>query len=417
MNTELFIANRLFFDKSGKKFLSHKIIRIALFGIALGLTVMIISVSVITGFKSEIRNKVIGFGSHIQIVNFEAQNSFELPAISRNQPFLEDLSSIEGIRRTEVFATKPGMIKTDESIQGIVFKGVDTDYDWSFFRKNLIKGNLPQISGSERSNEVLLSEKICNLLKLDVNDRAVLYFINENENNPRMLQLQVSGIYNTGLEEFDNLFVMGDIRQVQRLNDWKSDEISGFELLIDDFSHIDEIEQQVRRVVINYTDDNLNILRTENITRKYPQIFDWLSILDMNVWVILTLMILVAGFNMISGLLVLILERSNMIGVLKALGSPNWSIRKVFLYLSLFLTGRGMLWGNLTGISLVVIQKFFHVVKLNPETYYVDMVPVNFSMLHLLLLNAGSILAITLMLVIPSYLVSKISPDKTIRFD
>jgi lipoprotein-releasing system permease protein len=232
-----------------------------------------------------------------------------------------------------------------------------------------------------------------------------------------MLQLKVSGIYSTSLEEFDNLFIIGDIKQIQRLNDWQSDEISGFEILVSDFSKIDLIERDVRNLVINYSNENSAILRTESITRQYPQIFDWLSILDMNVWVILFLMVMVAGFNMISALLVLILERSTMIGVLKSLGSPNRSIRKVFLYLAVFLTSRGMLWGNVIGITIILLQKLFHIIKLNPATYYVDVVPVNFNIAHILLLNMGCLLVTTFMLVIPSYLVSKISPDKSIRFD
>lgn len=417
MNTELFISNRLFFDKSNQQFLSKKIIRIALFGIALGLAVMIVSVAVITGFKSEIRNKVIGFGSHIQVINYESKNSYEIPPISQNQPFLDKLKTMNDIESIQVFATKPGMIKTDESIQGIVFKGVDLNYDWSFFRKNLVTGNLPLLNDTNRINEILLSENISRLLKLKTGDSAVLYFVNESEVTPRMLQLKVCGIYRTSLEEFDNLFIIGDIKQVQRLNDWQNDKISGFEILVSDFKKIDLIEQEVRNMVVNYSSENSEILRTESITRQYPQIFDWLSILDMNVWVILFLMVLVAGFNMISALLVLILERSTMIGVLKALGSPNWSIRKVFLYLSVFLTSRGMLWGNAIGIAIILLQKLFHIIKLNPATYYVDVVPVNFNIVHILLLNIGCIAVTTLMLVVPSYLVSKISPDKSIRFD
>jgi len=417
MNTELFISNRLFFDKSNQQFLSKKIIRIALFGIALGLAVMIVSVAVITGFKSEIRNKVIGFGSHIQVINYESKNSYETPPISQNQPFLDKLKTMNDIEAIQVFATKPGMIKTDESIQGIVFKGVDSNYDWSFFRKNLVAGNLPLLNDTNRINEILLSENISRLLKLKTGDSAVLYFINESEVTPRMLQLKVCGIYRTSLEEFDNLFIIGDIKQVQRLNDWQNDKISGFEILVSDFKKIDLIEQEVRNMVVNYSSENSEILRTESITRQYPQIFDWLSILDMNVWVILFLMVLVAGFNMISALLVLILERSTMIGVLKALGSPNWSIRKVFLYLSVFLTSRGMFWGNAIGIAIILLQKLFHIIKLNPATYYVDVVPVNFNIVHILLLNIGCIAVTTLMLVVPSYLVSKISPDKSIRFD
>ncbi len=417
MNTELFISNRLFFDKTNQHFLSKKIIRIALFGIALGLAVMIISVAVITGFKSEIRNKVIGFGSHIQIVNYESRNSYELPPISKIQPFLGKLDSLTEVKKIQVFATKPGMIKTDESIQGIVFKGVEPDYDWTFFQNNLVEGELPQLNDTNRVNEILLSENVSKLLKLKIGDLAVLYFINENEVTPRMLQLKVCGIYRTSLEEFDNLFIIGDIKQVQRLNDWQSDQVSGFEILVSDFGKIDDIEREIRNLVIDYSQENDAILSTETITRQYPQIFDWLSILDMNVWVILTLMVLVAGFNMISALLVLILERSTMIGVLKALGSPSWSIRKVFLYLSVFLTSRGMLWGNAIGIALMLLQKVFHIIRLNPATYYVDVVPVNFNIVHILLLNVGCLVITTLMLIIPSYLVSKISPDKSIRFD
>lgn len=417
MNTELFISNRLFFDKSNKQFLSQRIIRIALFGIALGLAVMIISVSVVTGFKNEIRNKVIGFGSHIQIVNFDSRNSYETVPISKNQPFLGKLKSIDGIETIQTYATKPGIIKTDEYNHGVVFKGVDTNYGWNFFQQNLVEGRLPRINDSIRVNEIILSEQVSKQLKLTLNDLVVIYFINEGDVTPRLRQLKVCGIYNTGMAEFDDIFIVGDIKHIQRLNDWQADEISGFEIVISDFNRIDEIEQQVRTSVIEYHEENSAILRTENITRQYTQIFDWLTIIDMNVWIILFLMILVAAFNMISGLLVLILERTTMIGVLKTLGSPNWSIRKVFLYLSVFLTSRGMLWGNVIGIVIIFLQKVFHIIKLDPATYYIDVVPVNFSLIHLLLLNVGSIAITTVMLVIPSYLVSKISPDKSIRFD
>ncbi len=417
MNTELFIARRLFFDKTNRQFLSQKIIRIALFGIALGLAVMIISIAVITGFKKEVRNKVIGFGSHIQVVNFDSRNSYELSPISSNQPFLLKLKTIDEIKTVQVFATKPGLIKTDEYTQGIVFKGVDSRYDWDFFQKNLITGRLPQLNDTARVNEIIISDQISKILRLKLNDSAVLYFVNGTQITPLMLQLKICGIYRTNLEEFDNLFVIGDIKQIQRINNWKANEVSGFEIEVLDFDRIEETEQLVRNAVIDYSEENSNILRTENITRMYPQIFDWLKILDMNVWVILILLFLVASFNMISGLLVLILERSSMIGILKALGSPNWSIRKIFLYLSVFLTGRGMLWGNIIGVVLILIQKTFEVIKLDPITYYVDVVPINFSLFHLLLLNIVSIFITTIMLIIPSFLVSKISPEKSIRFD
>ncbi len=417
MKTELFIARRLFFGESDKTFLSHKIIRIALAAIALGLTVMIISVAVVTGFKNEIRNKVIGFGSHIQIVNFDSNNSYETRPVSKIQAFCPELKNLAGVKQVQVFATKPGMIKTDEYIQGIVFKGVDTAYDWSFFDQNLVEGKLPALNDSVRSDEILISEQVSKLLEVSTGERVVLFFVNEDENNPRMLQLTVCGLYKTSLDEFDNLFVLGDLQQIQRLNNWSSDQVSGFEIVISDFHRIEEIEQNVRNIVLDYRSDKETILRTTNIVREYPQIFDWLSVLDMNVWIILLLMAVVAGFNMISGLLVLILERSKMIGVLKALGSPDWSIRKMFLYLAVFLTSRGMIWGNAIGIAFIVLQKYFKVLKLNPVTYYVDFVPVNFSLFHILLLNIGTLAVTTLMLVLPSYLVSKISPEKTIRFD
>ena len=417
MNIELFIANRLFFDKSEQPFLSKRIMRIALAGIALGLAVMIVSVAVMTGFKAEIRNKVIGFGSHIQILNYTSKNSYENPPINYDQSFLPALRKIDGIKSIQAFATKPGMIKTDESIQGIVFKGVDNDYNWSFFKRNLVDGQVPELNDTTRTKDVLLSENIARLLKLKTGDLAVLYFINESDASPRLLQLKVCGMYRTSLEEFDNLFVLGDIRQVQRLNDWQPNQISGFEITINDFNKIGEIEKQVRNEVVNYSENNSDIMRTENIVSQYRAIFDWLSILDMNVWVILILMSLVAGFNMISALLVLILERSTMIGILKSLGSSNRKIRRMFLYLSVFITGRGMLWGNIFGIGLILVQKWFHVVKLNPATYYVDVAPVHFSIWHILLLNLGSLIITTLMMILPSYLVSRISPDKTIRFD
>jgi len=417
MNIELFISRRLFFDKANKKLLSQRIIRIALAGIALGLAVMIIAVAVVTGFKSEIRNKVIGFGSHIQVVNYDSNNSYETQAVSENQPFLPTIKTIPGVEHVQVFATKPGMIKTDEYIQGIVFKGVSTDYNWNFFAKNLVEGTVPAINDSTRINDILLSDQVSKLLNLKLNDKAVFYFINEKEVVPRMLQLRVGGIYRTGFEEFDKRFIVGDIKQVQRLNNWRGDQVTGFEISLSDFFQIDNIEQEIRNTVIQYRNENNEILRTQNITRQYPQIFDWLAILDMNVWIILILMVMVAGFNMVSGLLVLILERSTMIGVLKAMGSPNWSIRKVFIYLSVFLTGRGMLWGNAIGVTILFIQKIFHIIKLDPTSYYVEFVPMNFSFLHLLFLNLGTIAITSVILIIPSYFVSKMSPEKTIRFD
>ncbi len=417
MNTELFIAKRLFSDKATRKLLSQRIIRIALIGIALGLTVMIVSVAVVTGFKKEIRDRVIGFGSNIQIINYDSNSSYETRPVSADQPFLETVRSLAGVKYVQPFATKPGMIKTDEYHQGIIFKGVTKDYNWDFFAKNLLAGHVPLLNDSSRVNEIILSEHLSKLLNIKLNDRVVVYFINEKDAIPRLLQLTVCGVYRSGFEEFDKVFILGDLKQVQRLNDWRNDQISGFEVAINNFNQIDNIEQEIRNSVIQFRDADADIMRTESITRLYPQIFDWLSVLDMNVWIILLLMVIVASFNMVSGLLVLILERASMIGVLKAMGSANWSIRKVFIYLSVFLTSRGMLWGNVIGISIVLLQGIFHIIKLDPAAYYVDYVPMNFSVLHLVLLNLGTITITSLILIIPSWLISRISPDKTIRFD
>ncbi|RIJ46035.1 ABC transporter permease [Maribellus luteus] len=417
MNTELFIAKRLFSDKATRKLLSQRIIRIALIGIALGLTVMIVSVAVVTGFKKEIRDRVIGFGSNIQIINYDSNSSYETRPVSADQPFLETVRSLAGVKYVQPFATKPGMIKTDEYHQGIIFKGVTKDYNWDFFAKNLVAGHVPLLNDSSRVNEIILSEHLSKLLNIKLNDRVVVYFINEKDAIPRLLQLTVCGVYRSGFEEFDKVFILGDLKQVQRLNDWRNDQISGFEVAINNFNQIDNIEQEIRNSVIQFRDADADIMRTESITRLYPQIFDWLSVLDMNVWIILLLMVIVASFNMVSGLLVLILERASMIGVLKAMGSANWSIRKVFIYLSVFLTSRGMLWGNVIGISIVLLQGIFRIIKLDPAAYYVDYVPMNFSVLHLVLLNLGTITITSLILIIPSWLISRISPDKTIRFD
>lgn len=417
MNAEFFIARRLFFDKSKQQQLSARIIRIALFSVALGLAVMIVSVAVITGFKSEIKNKVTGFGSHIQIVSYGAQNTYEIPPVSANQPFFDKLKQLETVTSIHAFATKPGIIKTEETTQGIIFKGVDSDFNWWFFKQNLIEGEIPEFSDSTRTNSFLISDNLSKKLRLKTGDKAVLYFVRENEFNPRLLQLQVAGVYRTNLEEFDNLFVIGDLKQVQRLNDWRPDQVGGFELMVADLNRIEEINQQVRDLVVSYSENESDLLRTETVTRQYQAIFDWLSVLDMNVWVILSLMTLVAGFNMISALLVLILERSTMIGILKAIGTTNTKIRKVFLYLAFLITVRGLFWGNITGIMIIVLQKTLGIVKLNPATYYVDVVPVNFSIAHLLMINIATISLIILMLIVPSFLVSKISPEKTIRFD
>jgi len=416
-NIELFLARRIYTNKGTAKMFSKSIVSIAVFGIAFGLLVMIMAVAIVTGFKNEVRNKVIGFGSHIQLVNYDSNASFATIPVSDNQPWLSELKSLKGIKHVEVFATKPGIIKTDEEIQGIVLKGIGPDFDWSFFRESLVEGSFFSVSDTGTTDKVLISKQMALMLKLKVGDPMYTYFLNEGSNVQRMRRFHICGIYKTSLEEFDHLFVIGDINQLRKLNDWKNDDVSGFEITITEFNNIGEMMHKVRSLTVNYGDDDKSILRPISITSKYPQIFDWLNLLDMNVWIILALIILVAGFNMVSGLLILILERTTMIGVLKAVGTENWSIRKVFIYLSVFLIGKGMIWGNIVGIIICLIQWHFKIFKLDPTSYYIDTVPINLKISHLLMLNGGTLIITTLMLLVPSWYISRIAPDKAIRFD
>jgi len=416
-NTELFIARRIFFAKGTSRKFSESIVSFAVFGIAFGLFVMILSVAIVTGFKKEVRNKVIGFGAHIQLVNFDSNSSYETVPVSKNQKWLSEIKNLKGVRNVQQFATKPGIIKTDNEIHGIVLKGIGPDFDWSFFKENLVAGSIFTVSDSIKTDDILISKQIASLLKLKVGDPLYTYFLNEETMSQKMRKFKICGIYNTSLEEFDRLFVLADIAHVRKLNDWKPDQISGFEINVDDFNDLQMINRQVQRITINYSKDDESVLRPTMITSKYPQIFDWLNLLDMNVWIILSLIIIVAGFNMVSGLLILILERTMMIGILKAVGTENWSIRKIFIYISSFLILKGMFWGNVAGIAFCLIQSRFGIFKLDPGSYYLDTVPVNLKISYLLMLNAGTILITLLMLLVPSWYISRIEPDKAIRFD
>ena len=390
---------------------------IALFGIVLGLVVLILSVAIVTGYKSEVGRKVIGFGSHLQIVNLDSNQSFETSPISQNQPFINDLKNIEGIRHVQVFATKPGIIRTDDEIQGVVLKGIGPDFDWSFFQENKVAGEPFQVQDTIRSNKVWVSKQMADLLKLNLGDDLNMFFINASEAVPRQRKFQLAGIYKTSLEEFDRMFVLVDINHIRKLNNWKNDEVSGFEILVNDFKQLSEQEKAVHNLLLRNTKPEEPVLQVISIKEKYRHIFDWLSLLDMNVWVILVLMVLVAGFNMVSSLLVIILERTQMIGILKAMGARNWSIRKVFLYFSLLLILKALVLGNILGIGICLIQQYTHVIKLDPSSYYLEYVPINLSVWHILLLNVGTVLITILMLLLPSYFITKVSPEKTIRFE
>ncbi len=414
MNTELFIVRRMIGNKKGRKSFSRSIVAIAIFGIALGLTVMIVAVAIVTGFKNEISGKVTGFGAHIQILNLDSNLSYETSPVSLDEEGLDKVRNLEAVQHVQPFAIKAGIIKTGEEIHGAVLKGVDQQYDWSFIEKHMVEGEPSRISDSVRSNQVVLSQNTARLLKLGVGDKFSMYFIQE---PPRARTFTIQGIYSTSLEEFDRLFIYADIKQVQRLNDWRGDQVSGYEVLLDDMGNLAVTAEEIWQLVaFDFMDDGSR-LQVETIQEKYTQIFDWLNLQDMNVVVLILLMLVVAGFNMISGLLILILERTNMIGILKALGTTNASIRKIFLYQSGYLTLVGLLWGNLIGIALCLAQKYLGLISLDPSSYYLDTVPINLNPLHILLLNLGTMAITFIFLLLPSMIIARISPDKSIRFN
>ena len=414
MNLELFIAKKIHFSKEGDRQVTPPAVRIAMIGIALGLAVMILSVAIVIGFKKEVRNKVIGFGSHIQITNFDSNSSYESQPIAISDTLLNDLKRFKGVRHVEKFATKLGILKTEQDFQGIVLKGVDADYDWSFFQKNLKAGEVPEIQSKKTSNEVIISQYLSDLLNLKVGDSFLTYFVQE---DVRARKYKITGIYDTGFLDYDKMFVLADIKQVRRLNGWDKDQVSGLELLVDDYDRLDQIGEDLYFHLTEKQDRNGNMFYARSIKELNPMIFSWLDVLDINVVVILVLMLSVAGFTMISGLLIIILERTNMIGILKSLGQNNGSIRKIFLYVSFFLIGKGMLWGNIIGVFLCAIQSYFHIIKLDPSIYYLDAVPIDFSILSWVLLNIGTLVASMLMMLGPSYLITKIDPAKSIRFE
>ncbi|MFA9389497.1 MAG: ABC transporter permease [Prolixibacteraceae bacterium] len=416
MNTELYIARKVFSQKGSKKGIASKIVSIAVASISLGLMIMIISVSVLLGFKHQIREKVIGFGAHFQVVNYDSNLSYQTKPIQLDSSLIEEYKNTEHVTHIQLFATKPGIIKTDTEIHGMVLKGVDSAYNWSFFQENLVEGKLPLFVDSIASKEVIISEKIAKLLQLKLGDPLYCYFYNEGQSTPRSRRFNISGIYRSSMEEFDELFIIGDLRQIRQLNGWHSSEVSGYEIYIDQFDAMDEVYANLREVTLNYiTEDSM--LKVYSIVRKYSTVFDWLSVLDMNVWVLLVLMVSVAGINMISGLLIVIIERSQMIGILKALGYSNLRVRKIFLYLSAFLSLRGLLWGNVIGIGLCAFQYYTGFLKLDPVSYYIDTVPIVFNFGYILLLNLGTLLSIVTMIVLPSMFISKISPVSAISFE
>ena len=411
MNLEYFIAKRLITAKDHKSSISAPIIKIAIAAIAIGMVMMIVSVATGIGLQQKIREKVSAFNGHIIISNYDNnQSEATLTPIAKNQEFYPKFNSVAGVSHIQAIATKAGIIRTEKAFEGVVFKGVGTDYQWSNIKEYLVAGRLPNLS-SQLNAEVVISQFLADRLQLKVGDAFNTFFIKENQNQlPNIRHFEITGIFNSGFQEFDATYILGDIRHIQRINKWSPNQIGAFEIFVDDFDQI----QSVGEEVYQQTPSNLD---SKTIIEKYSYIFDWLQLFDFNILVILGVMILVATINMVVALLVLILERTQMIGILKALGANNWSVRKMFLYNALYLILRGLLWGNSIGIGILLIQKHFGIIQLNPENYYVNQAPVYFDLGYIAVLNVLTIAVCFLVLLIPSYIITKISPIKAIRYD
>ena len=410
MNYELFIAKRIIAGKEHKSSISSPIIKIAIVAITLGIAIMLVSVAVSSGFQQKIRDKIAGFKGHIQISNYDNNNSdVSTVPLSLEQDFYPNFKNIDGIKKVQPFINKGGILRTPADFQGIVFKGVNADYDFSFFNEFLVEGRLPNYN-QPRNREVLISKSIVDRLQLHLNDTLQAWFESATATGFKMRKPVIVGIYNTGFEEFDNAIMVGDLKEVQRINKWKENEVGGFEVMLEDF---DELQEKGNQVYSNIG----ATLNAVTIIDNYPAIFEWVKLFDNNVWFIIAIMVVIAGINMITALLVLILERVQMVGILKTLGSSNWEIQKVFLYNASYLIVRGLFWGNIIGLGLLLIQKYFKIIELNPETYYVSTVPVNINILHFVLLNLGTLVLCLLMLIIPSKIVSKIHPSRSIKFE
>lgn len=416
MNLEYFIAKRLTNAKDHKSSISAPIIKIAITAIAIGMIMMIISIATGTGLQQKIRQKVAAFNGHILISNFDDnQSQVSLSPISTNQDFYPKFTSVEGIQHIQAVASKAGIIRTEKAFEGIVFKGVGKEYRWENLTEYLVKGRIPNLK-SELNSEILISEYLANRLQLKLGDKCNTFFMKDSGNHmPNLRVFTIVGIYNSGFQEFDATYIIGDIRHIQRINKWKPTEVGAFEVFINDFDKIEEKGAEVYNNSQNKSDPS-KTLDTQTIVQKYYYIFEWLKLFDFNIIVILVIMIIVSTINMVVALLVLVLERTQMVGILKSLGANNWSVRKIFLYNAAHLIIKGLFWGNIIGIGLLLVQKNTGIIKLNPENYYVNQAPVNINILYILLLNIGTIIICLLVLLIPSYIITKISPVKAIKF-
>jgi len=418
MNLPLYIARRINGedgDQTAK--VSRPAIRIATVGVAVGLAVMIITVAVVLGFKHTIRDKIVGFGSHIQVQNLQTLNTGMGYPVCIDDSLQKVIAGIEGVRQVERFTLSQGILKTDKDFLGVMLKGVGPEYDTRFLQECLVEGELPQFCDTATQQyPLVISQTMADKLNLKTGARVYAYFIGND--NVRARRFDIKGIYQTNMKRFDDLFCLTDIYVTRRLNGWGADECSGAEVLVDDFDQVEATDDRLSDHFVRFRYDREgNLLASQPITRLYPQVFSWLELLDINVWIILALMVALAGFTMISGLLIIILERTQMIGVLKALGARNTTIRHTFLWFSAFIIGRGLFWGNVLGIGLVLLQKLTGIITLDPQTYYVSEAPMEFNIPFIVLLNVATLIISIFVLIAPSYLVSRIHPARSMRYE
>ena len=415
MNLPLFIARRINGSEEQRQEVSRPAIRIATIGVAIGLSVMIITVSVVFGFKHTIRDKVVGFGSHIQVENYMSQQISQPAPIAISDSLMTAMKSFPGVRHVERYSLTQGILKTDDDFLGVVFKGVGNDYDATFLSEHIVEGEMPKFTNGQSSYPLLISRMMANKLRLKAGQRVFAYFIGDNDVRAR--KFTVKGIYETHMSQFDQSLCFTDYNVPIRLNGWEADECSGAEVLVDDFDELDSIAEQFVQHVNHRTDKYGRFITSQTIREAHPHIFSWLELLDINVWIILVLMICVAGFTMVSGLLIIILERTQMIGILKALGMRNKTVRHTFLWFATFIIGRGILLGDIIGLGIVILQQQTGLVHLDPASYYVDTVPMELNIPIIVLLNVVTLLVSLFVLIAPSFLISHIHPARSMRFE
>jgi len=411
LNLEYFIAKRLNGAASYKSSASSTIIKIAIIAIALGMVMMLIAIATTFGLQGKIREKVSAFSGDIMVSNFDGNNSEEtVNPVSIKQDFYPNFTAVPEVSHVQAISTKAGIIRTETDFEGVMVKGLGADYDWNRIDEYIVEGRKPIFTEDKLNTETLISTYLANRLGFTLGDKLIVYFINTDSGRPTPLRLDIVGLYESAYQEFDKVYLMADIRHIRRINKWDNDAVGAFEIFVEDFDEVQSVKNKVYQ-------NSGSTLRAMSVLERSPTIFEWIKLFDFNMYLIIAVMVIVAAINMIVALLVLILERTQMIGVLKAMGSTNWSIRKLFLYNSFYLIGVGLFWGNFIGLGILFVQKYFGIITLNPETYYVKEAPVFISLWHVLLLNVGVIVLCLLIMIIPSYIITKINPAKSIRFE